>query len=576
MNRNKEEIKEEIVNEYVWRSMAGVPNNKIYLPLILAINLDPFYKGQEVPVSLDNTIRCKYCGAFFNPYCYIYENPTVFKCNLCNLTTPLPLPPSDSIFNGIQIAKASIPFSNAVYDIIPKQNDRNYTPRIIIVVQSAIVDLVQQYLAYIIPEESLFQYSLIIFDSTIQVYDFNAKSWKYLCCSVDEDFFMPALPDNLFGPGSVLKQILPNIPLSSNICCSTKMLYSILEQLQPAKCVLVLYGPINEWDLRPPPITFPCSILVFEPYANLINNIDHWINQITTKVYICTELTQGAIAFLQREITTPYMLDMQVSIRRNKKVEVKRVAPASFVYSVSDYYYSSNSLACFLQIEYIIIDMFGVDKRRFVNIKIPISSDPRIYKSVTFPNPIDQIMPAAKYIIEKIRDMVLQRDPTFKIRNVIADLSYEYPIESFWQQFVYFLLKSEILSDQISEDDQKTILNSFISLPPPIIFLHFLPLDYSNNRIDAAKPLPHLNADALITKDCIYALPSTSEEIIQNIYSSLRIDQSWLPIVRTETLPFFQDDNKDFTSWSNNFDLTRFTHLNELKKKKYPERDYDF
>ena len=100
MNRNWKEIKEEIVNEFILRSMMAYPSDKVILPLIFHLNISNLNEEKSIQQWNNQIIKCRLCGSFLNPYCQINENSVNWKCSICNSINQLPLPPSDSIFTA--------------------------------------------------------------------------------------------------------------------------------------------------------------------------------------------------------------------------------------------------------------------------------------------------------------------------------------------------------------------------------------------------------------------------------------------------------------------------------------------
>jgi hypothetical protein len=63
-------------------------------------------------------------------------------------------------------------------------------PKIVNAVQSSLIYSIKHRIVAALDNESPFLYFLVLFNSTLQVYDFTRNSWKVVCDA--EDFCLPA------------------------------------------------------------------------------------------------------------------------------------------------------------------------------------------------------------------------------------------------------------------------------------------------------------------------------------------------------------------------------------------------
>ncbi|OHT11087.1 hypothetical protein TRFO_04024 [Tritrichomonas foetus] len=561
MNRNKNEIKEEIANKFVKRSMIAYPADPLILPLVLYLDLSQFplipiieYHGQMN--------QCKICGSFFNPYCPIGESSINWKCSICGTLNQLPLPPSDSIMTAYGIAKKSISYNNAVFDVIPPHRPINQTlPRIVIAIQSTLFETVKSYILKALVENPLFIYSVIVFDSTIQIFNFHLHSWH----AVADDFIMPtSKTDHFFETSLKCHHAFKSSLKPKNMGCNIEMVCDYVNFFYNSyvntKLVLILCGSVV---VPPPFVNFPVSVafigdsLSLEQFKMWENNPSITLQQFNFNNYIENE---HFFYYIYKSLQYPFLSDVKITLRKPKSFSMTNIS--NHLYTITRQYNTNNILAGFIQFEIQFYNVHGIKCFRYITLRIPLSPDPKIYRSATFPNPLQQMFVAASFLVSQISQNY--NETPLKLRNLIMELSYQFPLaSSFWPHFIYKLITSDLVSDSINNHKRCQTLLSLKDLPPQLIFLYFLPLQYINKNLSPIFPKASKDATAQVNSKKI----SIIAEIGSDVVELLNIDEYVLPIEKVDSFLETADEEALFLKWKHNWEISSYGYNNEKREK---------
>lgn len=593
MNRNWKEIKEEIVNEFILRSMMAYPSDKVILPLIFHLNISNLNEEKSIQQWNNQIIKCRLCGSFFNPYCQINENSVNWKCSICNSINQLPLPPSDSIFTAYSVARKSICYNNAVFDFIPSHLPikNNHKPKIIISIQNSIYNDVKNILSTLSEENDLFSYSLTVFDSALQLFNFHSKTW-HIISDIEDDgiFFFPTNKEFLFGSFHDTQKVFTTEDcFSSNNQCNIENICKFVSNFQNAKLLLILSGPITS---SIPSISFPVSVIFYKSKNfNLMENFHQWSNNASSSFYKFdyTEvfnINQADVSqkkpfvklvyFLSKSLFLPFKSNISIRLHAPKLFNINQEKNDFHIFTLARHQSSIAQILSFAQFEISFNDCMndGLLTYRYINVKIPLSPDPRIFRSSTFPNLLRHLSVAASLIVARLREILFFENETItlKITNQIMEFAFQFPLVNFfWPHFVHELIFSDILQKTKNLSEISLILLILKNLPPQITLLHFLPFQFVNGNLLPLYPKANKDAVARVTEDEILIIndqKQNSKEIAKNICQLLDIDEWMLPVVEVASFEEFRDDEIEFNQWKHDFELSSFKFLEEKRKKR--------
>lgn len=588
MNRKRKEIKEEIVGKYISRSMMAYPSDKSITPLIFHIDTSRIIEDTSIEQYDDQTIKCRLCGSFFNPYCQINDSSINWRCSVCYSVNQLPLPPSDSIFTPYSIAKNLTCYNNAVFDFIPPHLPitNHQKPKIIISIQSCIYNDVKNILFQSLKDNDLFSYAFTIFDSSIQIFNFHLKSWHIISdFANDNSFFLPTKKEFLFGNSSELKNALStDNNFSSNENQNIENVFHFVNCFQNAKLLLILKYPILT---SPPSFSFPASVVFYESTNTFssMENLLQWSNSISADFFYFkthynsqATITQNIsysrlINFLSKSLITPFKTEIKVVFRAPKLFEINQEKEDYHLFTVSRRQSSVAQILSFAQFEISFKDCMRdeISIFRYINVKIPLSPDPRVFRSATFPNPLQHLCVASRYILSRLRNFIILEHETIllKLQNQLMEISYQFPLtDSFWPHFIYQLLNSDFLRDSQNFNKIHSILFKYKNMPPQICLLHFLPFQFVNDKLIPLFPKENKEAVARVTENVIFvAKNNDTASIAQKICTLLDIDDLKLPVVEVESFEEAKDEEALFDRWKHNFELSRYNYMENKKKK---------
>ena len=566
MNRNKNEIKEEIANKFVLRSMMTYPADITILPLILYFDKEQMSK---IPVQKyeDTLIICTACGAFFNPYCPIGESSIYWKCSICGSLNKLPLPPSDSILTPYAIAKRNLCYNNAAFDVIPQQKIVSVQPKIVIAIQSNILNNVVDSVICSLSPNQLYRYSIVAFDSSLQIFNFSHNCWNVF----NEDFeFLDDYNYFFDNTGNAIKAIT-TFHSSLNNGCNINIVCRFVNTFHNTKLVLILSGPIYG---PPPSVNFPVSVVFYDHFQTTppffspsFEQFSAWENNPNINILYFNnafDYKETLNYFLYKALQFPFESDFQIRLRTPKFIENETYDNNIFL--LKRKWGGGSILTIFCQFEIKFHDVNGILVYRYVNLKIPYSQDPRIYKTATFPNPLINMSVTATYIMAESRK--LKSKPSYVVRNAIMDLLFQYPIiHSCWEGFAYMLITSHLLKDS-TEIQQRNCLFLFLKyLPPQLIFLYFLPLQYTNRILIGVFPKTSEEATAIVKMNSI----DTISDVGDDIREILMIDEYILPVFKVNELAQYENNEEIFKKWAHDWDISRYGYMKERKKKLLPK-----
>lgn len=593
MNRNRTEIKEEFANRFIMRSMMAYPSDKAILPLIFHLNTSKIDDESKIQQYNDQIIKCSLCGSFFNPYCQINDSSVNWKCSICNTINQLPLPPSDSIYTAYSLAKKYVCYNNAIFDFIPPHTPiRNHQkPKIIISIQGSIYNNIKSVLCQLPNENDLFSYGLTIFDSSLQLFNFHSKTWHIISdFGDDNNFFFPTNQEFLFGSFSDTQQIfLSNYDFTSNNQCNIDKVCKFVSNFQNVKLLLILSGPLES---VPPTINYPVTIIYYKNISPTpaIENFFQWSNNPSTSFFVINNIDSGysnnsqqtilqnnslkLTYILSKSLFYPFKSNITIRLRTPKLFEIKNQNDDSKIFTVFRLQKSVAQILSFAQFEISFNDCMndGLSTIRYINVRMPLSPDPRIFRSATFPNPLQHLCIAAYYIFGQIREIFLIEKETIflKIKNKIMDIAFQFPLMNFfWPHFIHELTNSDILKNSMDPNERNLIFLTLKNLPPQITLLHFLPLQYCDGNLIPLYPKANKEAIARVNENEILIISgNNSQEIASNILKLLKIDEYILPVIEVMAFEETKDEESLFDQWKHDFELASYKYLEEKRSKR--------
>ena len=516
--RNKQEIKEELVNDFIKISMGTYSSNFQNIPLILKFDFSNFFCS-SIPCYHDKSILCRHCGASFNPYCVISEASINWVCSICGHINQLPLPSPISNETGYSLACKSVPYNNAVFDVISSMDDNVDKPIIVIAIHSSLINDFKNIIDEINDENKLFRYSLIVFDNFIQLFDFKTKSWKVI---MDNNYFSPTLLENLIGDWNEIKKAIKSIRISISSFCNITNLLSFVKQFKLSKLVILLNSLPNNLMTK---IDVTCSIAIIGKSKTSLFQYKVF-NKCS--LFHSESFDYKMMNFIQNEINTPFMYEPKIIFHTSKTVNINTF---DFdIYSIS--LKNVNSVIEYMQFEIKFTAINGIKVQRYINLKIPISSSKKIYQSIAFPKHLLNIYSFSSFIIYKCYIASFE-EPINKLKEIIFNLSSMYPMKELWPIFINSVLSSPIFNESINQI--QSTLFFLLKLPVQFLFLYFLPVDYSDEKIHPSCTTPNSLSKGRATFNGIYIL---DDSILPQFLSLLHIsNNSILPIYKVNELP---------------------------------------
>jgi hypothetical protein len=268
MTRARPPIRDDLSKKFVWFSMSSVRSNPDLLPLILRLDMRRLIHSDSVPAeSAFPSATCRFCGAFFNPFCEVSPLSPNYRCSICNLVSELPKPTPDPL--------SSCACQNTVFDVVRPCGDAP-TPRIVIAIESRLVSAVRSRLIGTLSGSSGIGYCLVLFDSCLQIFDPTRREWKVGC-----DVVVPAPMSRFFGSSEAVSVGLqsPASPVSDR--CDVGPVVRFVSETKGAKLFIIVSGPLSE---PVPELKCPCAVVVINELCATVAQMDASLGRATTNL----------------------------------------------------------------------------------------------------------------------------------------------------------------------------------------------------------------------------------------------------------------------------------------------------
>jgi hypothetical protein len=384
-----------------------------------------------------------------------------------------------------------IAYSHAVFDVVWSVPSGKVTqPKIVIAIQNSLFYTVGKRIVEAIDKESTLLYSVVIFDTAIQIYDFSRNAWRVICDG--EDFCLPAPAGSLFAVGGSVALALGSAPSPVSGGCDLQLIAAYVSCFENTKLVLVLAGPISS----APRIECPCAVAIIGPSTVPFVELREWFSKLTV-VAMHTRADSERLSLFFRDNLSEFANRADLFVRHARSIHVQTEDVCTF--SIGQGQVHTIALFFVLQFEVRFLDTHCREIRRFVTIRVPSSPLSKIYQSAAFPSPVQHASAALSLILSRLR-----RSPDLDRRRLAEDLVAAFPMQhSIWPSASSSLLASPIWEATVSAIERDSYFLSLHISTLPVNLLSFVPLDLVNGHFIPASLNPQSPPDARITLDGI-------------------------------------------------------------------------